>query len=100
MAGHAGLIRINRYVRRGVGLQWDGIWGFVEVVVDGKSVIEVVSPAPASQCEVLTADCCTTPGRSSVRYNGRPYTLHPHRSTLGVRTLIEICSIVTKNYTF
>jgi hypothetical protein len=38
-----------------VGLQWDGIWGFVEVVVDGKSVIEVVSPAPASQCEVLTA---------------------------------------------
>ena len=33
-----------------MGLQWDGIWGFVEVVVDGKSVIEVVSPAPASQC--------------------------------------------------
>ena len=27
VAGHAGLIRINRYVRRGVGLQWDGIYG-------------------------------------------------------------------------
>ena len=38
-----------------MGLQWDGIWGFVEVVVDGKSVIEVVSPAPASQCGVGTA---------------------------------------------
>ena len=79
-----------------MGLQWDGIWGFVEVVVDGKSVIEVVSPAPASQCG---ADCCTVLHRAVVVY-GRPYTLHPHRSTLGVRTLIEICSIVTKNYTF
>ena len=65
-----------------MGLQWDGIWGFVEVVVDGKSVIEVVSPAPASQCGVGTAVLHRAVVKAVVVY-GRPYTLHPHRSTLG-----------------